>query len=484
MGFPNSPVDPEIVQWGWPWHGRIESAVFGAATGTLRLPSGATMNIGRPTDHWTYLWDIGMPAPDSDSENPDEQWWNRSILRSAASSSDATVAYWYGGVGAGGNVQRYPMYVPGRGVLMRRFEVQFNSNVTQATITLSVPGFADVSRTYTPAQLGLDVSDATPTSVQRTAMDCSPDGCATLMLLTPFRTAFEPVELFGRAIIELRARVLESGQLDFELTVISRYSDKTFSYENGFATQADEQALYMYRFVSDTGDIHDGPTRPSTGNWQPIASWPVGSNYRQHIDETPCWAWYDANGAVEVLRYRHTALEECNYSGTYSSRSGFQRQTSIRQLLAGSRSASLVEITNANLSGNQSTTTESDTYTVDGELISSTSYVAPADINTFSPGYLPPSAVTPQIDAELSRGYLVVSNKLLAPCIRQLSRDGGVTQEDWAGNALHPGGADVGRHIRLSTWPVADRNRWQTGSFNPITGQVVRHLRDLYCTWV
>lgn len=484
MGFPNSPVDPEIVQWGWPWHGRIESPTFGATTGTLRLPSGATMSVRRPTDHWTYLWDIGMPEPANDSENPDEQWLNRAILRSVANSGIDVVAKWYGGAGVDGNSPRYPMYVPGRGVLMRAFQMQFNFSLSEATITLAVPGFTSVSRTYTRAQLGLDVTDATITSVQRIAMDCSPDGAAVLLLLSPFRTGFEPVELFGKAIIELRARVLESGLLDFELNIISRYSDKVFSYENGFASLEAEEAGYMYRFVSSDGDIYDGPTRPSGGTWTAIGRWPVGSNYARRIDETPCWAWYTASGSVELLRYRRTSLEEGSFAGTYSARTGFQRITVTRELLAGSRTAALVQISNANLSGNQSSTVESGTNTIDGELIDSVTRTVPTDINTFFPRYVAPGVEQPQVDAEVSRGYLVISNKLVAPYITQISRDSGATFEDWAGNALHPGGSDAGRHIRLSSWPSADRSRWLLGSFNPITGQVVRHLRDLYCTWV
>lgn len=491
MAFPNSQFDPEIVQWGWPWHGRIETPTFGASNGTLRLPSGATMTVKNAGWPSTYLWDIGMPEPVNDSENPDEQWLNKAIIRSDSNDASAAVAFWYGG--AGGSLF-YPMYIPGRGVLRRLFNVVFNYFSGEVTISLQVVGFTTVSQVFSLSAVGLNITDATSpfTSIIPIVTDCSPDGRKMLMVLVPYRqNPGANVELFGRSVIELTAGVTEAGALTLGMELISSYSDKVASYENGFASLQDELAATRVLLVdSVNGETYEGwlsdtlPPAPA-GVWQQIGRWPIGSNFSRTIYSTPIWAWYDASGAPELVSYRVTSLMECSHSGTYTSRTATARQTVTYEVFAGGSTSQLARISQSNSSGNQSGTDVTGTTTADGELLSSSDVIRTTPIDRFTVGYLSEEAADLTADA-MPWGYIRLSNKLICPYLRALRRSSapaGVT-EDWAGPALNPGGIDSGRYERVSDWPEADRYRWASGSYNPITGQVVRHLRDLYCSWV
>lgn len=75
------PEDAEVLQAGWPWHGLIRN-------GVLTLPSGRTLNIYY-ADRETSLWDIGLPDPPFETDDPDVEWWGKAIIRGGR--------YFYGG---------------------------------------------------------------------------------------------------------------------------------------------------------------------------------------------------------------------------------------------------------------------------------------------------------------------------------------------------------------------------------------------------
>lgn len=492
MGYPNSPVDPEIVHWGWPWHGRIESPT-NSAMGTLRLPSGATMPCGLPAWSWTHLWDIGMPPPEIESDNPDEQWLNRAIIRApVASGGTFAPGAWYGGAN---NRTRgaYPMYVPGAGTFMRRFDMVFDPSSEVCAVTISVFGLgpAPVTQEFTLQALGLDVEDATVNSVQTYPVDHSASGDKMLVVLVPYRTELSAsIELFGRAVIELSATVTD-GVLALGLRVVSRYSDRQVFYENGFASDEAQSSQTMGRWLSKKYDepayeglLSEGPPDSPWG-WEFAGRWPIGSNHSTLWSEAVVWAWYTEAGDVELVTFRMTQEQTCEYDCTWTSRAGNLVKTYRHELSAGGRSAALEMVQVSTLSGDQLSTLTVGSTTVNGEELSSRSETADFPITRHDPGYVAPELIGPMTDAPLERGYLIVSNKLVAPYMTRLSRNPEASAyEDWAGDALHPGGVDAGVHVRLSTESENARNRWPLGSFNPITGQVVRHLRDLFCTWV
>ena len=75
------PEDAEVLQAGWPWHGLIRN-------GALTLPSGRTLNIYY-AERDTSLWDIGLPDPPFETDDPDVEWWGKAIIRGGR--------YFYGG---------------------------------------------------------------------------------------------------------------------------------------------------------------------------------------------------------------------------------------------------------------------------------------------------------------------------------------------------------------------------------------------------
>lgn len=111
--FPNSPLDEAPQVWGWPWHGLIRQPI-NAVDSTLTLPSGRTMKMPpvRLANN-TALWDVGMPIPEVETDDPDEQWLNRAILR----GTDLSEAY--------GGVSLQPAFI--RGYTIRYgVSVQYN----------------------------------------------------------------------------------------------------------------------------------------------------------------------------------------------------------------------------------------------------------------------------------------------------------------------------------------------------------------------
>ena len=67
------PEDEEVLLAGWPWHGLIRNDV-------LTLPSGRTLDIAY-AERDTSLWDIGLPDPPFETDDPDVEWWGRAIIR-------------------------------------------------------------------------------------------------------------------------------------------------------------------------------------------------------------------------------------------------------------------------------------------------------------------------------------------------------------------------------------------------------------------
>lgn len=90
--FPNSPLDEAPQVWGWPWHGLIRQPI-NAVDSTLTLPSGRTMKMPAVrTANDTALWSVGMPVPNVETDDPDERWLNRAIMRGTG------LAEAYGGI--------------------------------------------------------------------------------------------------------------------------------------------------------------------------------------------------------------------------------------------------------------------------------------------------------------------------------------------------------------------------------------------------
>jgi len=484
--IPNSPVDPELVMWGWPWHGLIDGPRRGEG-GTLHLPSGANMPCLYPDFNHTFLWDIGLPAPEVESENPDEQWLSRAILRANTTGVESRSVAWYGGAGSDG----YPVYVPGSGTLTRLTTMTFNDLNQTLYIYSEINGRGVRNKELSVAEFGLEgVLEAAGlpiVSIQYHAMDESPDGRRTLYRLTPRvrEGDFSQRTLFGRAIIEVIYTVGEEG-FDYTINVLQRFTDTTGQFTNNVQTQADLDQRRVVLWSNSDPSISnvermqsEGP--PPGSGWTAVDSWSRGSQTIITEYAVAIWAWY-VQGVAQLVRFSLTNHVDRSYGGGYETRTSNTLQRITATLEAGGTSASLETVTVGTGAADLETGTFTDVYSAQGQEL----YTVSGELRGIIDGITSyePSHPLPGVSDVSENQVLIISNKLLAPQLPRVNRaEDDPDYEVWVGDALHPGGKDSGVHKIAHNDPNYLEKPWAFGSYNPITGAVVRHA-DKYCTWV
>ncbi|WP_314407326.1 hypothetical protein [Pseudomonas kuykendallii] len=478
MSYPNSPFDPEIEVWGWPWHGMIDGN--SEQNGTLHLPSGATMPCRYPGFNDTYLWDIGLPHPNLESDNPDEQWLSRAIVRGRGFSGAVA---WYGGASSGG----YPIHVPGAGTLSRITTVSFRlfNGVRSLNVQCTINGRGSIVRQFSLEQMGLaGVFEATGQEVDYVdceRMDESPDGSRTLYRLMP-RLSGQVSNLFGRAIIEL-AYSVGATTFDFSVTVLRRFGDYSAEFTTDVNTQADLDARRVVIWVRGSESVErmksDGP--PPGEGWTATASWSRGSRTDVTEYSVPIWAWY-VGGVPQIVQFTQAHSLSVTAAGGYSTRSMTTRAEVVTRLSAGGNAVSLTTRVEQAATSDDNTTHGTATYFAENEQLYQTSSTANGYIDpftTFTPSGPVDSPSDITRDATIS-----LSNKLIAPrLLRVAHAEPDPNPEVWVGGALYPGGSDPSLHRIASTDPNYLGGMWSRGAYNPLTGAVVRHV-DKYCSWV
>jgi hypothetical protein len=273
-----NPLDPIPERWGWPWHGLMTvgtgSRVDTAIAGAVMLPSGRKVDCKDYGGNFTYLWDIGMPAPAplAAPADPDEQWLNQAILR--GSSAGIGPLYAYGGLSAepvrlGSDV--------GSGFLRARWAANV-ATFTYDALYLSEAGplTSMHTLTLTRAQLGLDGVDGDGSySPNFQLMDRSKDGTALLI----------GCERNGLAAI---IEVLIAGTFDAvaaTITVLAKGADVVPSCV--IRSRAPEYP-------------------PITGDGR--ASGAVGTFHGDSEIGAVVWAWYTPAGVVDFVRYKITHI--------------------------------------------------------------------------------------------------------------------------------------------------------------------------------
>ncbi|TLX65064.1 hypothetical protein DN820_01755 [Stutzerimonas nosocomialis] len=490
MPFPNTPLDPEIEVWGWPWHGLVESEISATTLeGLLTLPSGRTMTIQNARDaNDTHLWDIGLPDVEVETTDPDEQWLGKAIIRSHFSGQSRS-AWCYGGRSF---LNGYPIHVPGQGVLQRSLFIggYFSGAVD---MSLSVNGYQSVNNSFTLAQVGIDAAiDVTGLAIH--VMDESPDGTSTLMRVIPYAGSGAQLSYYvGRSIIRVNYEVGDALAITVE--VLAPYSSMVYEYaEDPPAANFDSLNMTLWEMPDGTfQERRSSEGSPGQGA-QSVARRGQGTGRNHFLYDAPCWAWYRADGSVEVIRYRETEEITSTYGGSFGSISppstASYRRTSHKRLrvYSGARFGELESINDAGWdvvsNGVQMTGPGFSSLTVAGQQAWQHSYTATSSWLTWSPMQGVPLA-NPRIgtNPELA-GVGRLSNKVLAPCIRDspLGWEASAGAEHIYGSALTPSGLDQGIHRINRAAPGAVA--FGTGSYNPITGQTVRHRTDKYVTWV
>lgn len=503
MTYPNSPTDAAPVVWGWPWHGMIEGTPgTDSAPSELILPSGARLECaGRAGDaHNTHLWDIGMPDPAVESENPDERWLSKAIIRSSYSGGTLKSAYAYQGVSF---AESHPMYVAGTGTLPRRIDITPQSLSGRLRIALYVSQKFITEIYIDRASLRLpDVYyfNDRLNDFRVQLMDESRDGRSALYWVAPRRQfgATERLTL-GRTLVEITITGdLEQG---FGLThrIVEPYS---IQVESQRYPTADDRGNFVRVQWADsldaganvvTGWSADGPP---AGYPYALVSWPQGTATEYTKTETPIWAWYNPDGSIEVIRCISEAESETTYSSADPGNSQQINGTSRLLVTLSSSAGKVTKELEVRLSSHAAETsptsgskTSTSTSYLYGEHISTATATERWDwTNLDSPSYGDPQVIDPHPILSATAypaGMIVLSNNILATIQRAFSLNGSAPTHHWCGDALSPSGIDHGLHKFDTANPNGGAvGYFQTGSYNPITGEVVRNRPDKFCSWV
>ncbi|RRV41268.1 hypothetical protein EGJ86_07225 [Pseudomonas sp. o96-267] len=457
MGFPNSPVDPEIVQWGWPWHGLIQGA--SAGSGSLSFGSGRVVPCGYVDYHNTHLWDIGMPVPEVETEDPDEQWLSQAIVRSRYLGNEAFASVAYGQMSFDGD-GRYPFYTPGYGVMRRQFAITVQEPLNRLRLSGLVFGWAatavpDIFVSYADAGLGGKPADLTNLRVQ--FLDNSPDGRRALFAICPWRVSGQ-VYSIPRSIIEIELR-----------------GDP----EVGFSLAAHLIAPYAvtWEYIGTGG----GP-EPS-------------SRYELRAIEAVIWAWYGMDGTVETVKFRRETEFAGEMNGTTTTLRHSFDTTITTKVICGDRVAALVNdlAVTVNYSRNGEGPTWSNVThtvrTVAGEVVVNASVPGGPHDEPSRNLPFPGSSAMQQFDYSMSgianpADLVILSNKILAPAVRDIQVPGVSGYQFWCADAVTPAGVDAGLYKIATTSQASNPIPFIYGAFNPLTGAVVRNNPTTYQTWV
>lgn len=457
MAYPNSPIDEVPVVWGWPWHGLIEGAE--ANSGALVFGSGREVSCGFVNHHNTHLWDIGMPDPEVETDDPDEQWLGKAIVRSRYLGNESFTSAAYGGQTFGGS-QWYPFYAPGYGVMRRRFGIVVQDVLSRLWISASILGWAgsavpDLFMSYSEA--GLSGKPADLSSIRIQFLDNSPDGRRALFAICPWRQ-FGDVYAIPRSIIE-----------------VELLGDP----ETGFRLAAHLAAPYAVAWeYAGTG----GGPAPS-------------SSYELRAVESVIWAWYGMAGSVEAVKYRREVEFSGQISGTATHVSRMFGTTITTKIICGASVAEMVDDTAVTVEydrigdGPTWSNVTRTIRTVAGEVVvDTTTPGGPGDEPQRSLPFPGPASMQPSDYLVFSNAnptdMVILSNKILATAIKDIQVPGVSGYQYWCGDAVTPAGVDRGLYKIEVAIPGSNPVPFIYGAFNPLTGAVVRNNPTTFQTWL
>lgn len=495
MAYPNNPVDPEIVQWGWPWHGRINSA--DSFSGLIQLPSGQTKGCPQYGGHFTYLWDIDMPEPENE-EGADEQWWPVAILRGSGrlrSTASISPLYAYGGVPVGGGPIKLGDQV---GRLTILFVVV--NEAIKLTVSTSFNG-AGIAQNHTKifdlsfSSLGADYryEDGSLYSFDALITDRTKDGKKSLIRLSrniALNQYSSPTEVL--AILEISVAG-EFSQPVIELNVI----------DSGESCRGVREYLQL---PSDAG--------LSQVNLPGASGYP-GTHYQERVISATCNAWYVGQIPMlvkfechELLTVTQAISSEPLGDFGYVSDGSLQKnyQAVFKLKFNGIESVAIVSLISSSLyhvqydpvpSGNSFSTNEHTlNLSVNGQPareqsttnnVSSDRIILPLSNDVSPNDYLPAASavmlVSPSLDGTL---YSLVSHSLMSnnamdigiyyPSVPSLGTPS--VRKYFA--CISPTGADSAVIDR----PSAVEPGFDIASYNPVTGELIRRDNSPLYSWV
>lgn len=261
--------EPEDVleHFGWPWHGLI-------ADGNLELPSGRVIEC-KHVGWDTQLWDIGMPDPGITSADPDEQWISVAIVRGEAIYNTWEI---YGGAASAGNsIYRAPTRINGQNY--RGISILTGVEFSTGVLTISS---GSLSVSITPAEMGLPVgvrglyASVIDSALSRGRWIVRYDG-----------------DLSSRLAFLLVSLDMVSGELQMSVSVLASYADV------GVYTGVIDETLNIppTQRVRWRGGEMVTKNPGDSGYFLPI-----GSHAARAIGHCVVNAWFADDGSVEMQR--------------------------------------------------------------------------------------------------------------------------------------------------------------------------------------
>jgi hypothetical protein len=471
------PEDAQIDRAGWPWHGLV-------VDGVLTLPSGRTMPIEFAADGdfgHTSLWDIGLPDQPSITADPDEQWLGKAIIRGGR--------YFYSGGYSGWQTvspqySRPPVYVGGVVRPARDLAANASADVNglwSVQAEIFVDGVRYQSNLITHVDMGLEAFEFS--SMTAGFIDHRWDRGRWLI------TASVPHGSITRRVALLEARLIAGvgGALSLQLTMLAN--------EASFAE--------LQISLNDTVTITSAQRH--TGSQ---AGAPKTGVYTAHmICKVLFTAFYKLDASVELVYLNADALSTYDTTDvTQQINTRIWKNSGTLWLDCSLGVTSSISFESAieyygNSSVSPAVATQKRTDKINGVTVRMLEEPTSFFGTTFREGPVP---AWPTFDFTQSLDRMLGSDSTWGSslfagaaspsnCIHQAAitsvfglQGGGTRRIFERSSAITPGGIHPGvASFDSQTSPGNSAgSKFLLGSYNPITGQVIRNQTDHFYCWV
>jgi len=508
MSLPDLPLNDQIAEFGFAWHGRHVRPLTGEPY--IELPSGRRIaGVGDQLSPSTYLADNGMPEVQAQLADPEAALWRVGILN---------------GSGEGGFTCWTKIVTARRvrvGQAWRAADPSLANFGSYALLTSS--GVPSVQLSF--AQLGGVPADFNSFTVE----DVSPDGRRWLLAVrnsffgtTPYRIDLSTSTLYSLVEVEFNAAVTA-----MTLRVVASYAQCAGTVLQSQPGADYEQRIRFLRFDASgktgEGDYLYNPSAGGPADYgEPIScstssGYPCSESFRYSVGtstaigerEYVLTGWYTAAGVLQVVRVRvleqvqgvkstpgigpggryywdNTVITRTVTASVSIDGGAFAPYFEYRYVVDESPSATVQTLT-VGTDAAQFSTTQTHTAPTVHQTVPAVREQAPAPALVVATS-LAGTALTMHVAFRMS-------NRVRGALLRCEASN---YCEYIASSAVTPSGLDAGYRRTGNVWP-GDRNdranfslalwnnhfNFQAGSHNPVTGQVVRNQLggDRY-TWV
>lgn len=489
MSLPNSPADPYPEAFGWPWHGLIRRPASAAAVAAeIVLPSSATRamqsggGIGYSDFTWSHPFVVpGLPEPDIPTET-DQSYLTRGIRRGS------NAAWWWdrtGPVPCVRNGQPWrvlDLYLGAYGNLRRLYVSALMESPSGERITIEH---------ISPSENSFNLPAEYPTyNIQRLMLMAG--GSGDRWLYVAIHSRF-PGDWERCGIFEV---LLEPENGIIRVEHHATYPDM-YQVLSVVPTSDSSPTWVIYYYNSGPPVVLPYGTPPSDPNFIDSTTYSVGSMHYSIAERWIFWAWYRADAVTVDLCTIDVTLDVTREFGTTSLGRFFENVYETRTLTLNGED--MLELRGEAEEDFSTATSFSQTtkYLAQSDVLFESSrgeypgghgpvvHLAPyAPTGDRSVDYAGPSAIALGPSA-LSMRVTVsnLSNAVLA--MQYLATVGGVRRH-FQSAAVSPSGLDPGSHVIANIAAITeDQGRcWNSGAWNPVTGEVRRADLNYRYNWV